>query len=154
MQELLIFDFQFNDEELEQEFHAFFNNNNLLPLFTNEHRAPGIKVSYLDAKSVVNVKKDMRETYYDKRRKKTYTRNRRVNEGASARPLKNFADLISMANDNKMYESAMFRVLYNSTNFKAFMAQVRKISAYIEGQIKDEHKFNTWNIVWYNKELA
>ena len=49
-----IFSYKFNDEELEQNFNDFFNMYNLTPIFTNEHRASPISVSYIDAKSVVN----------------------------------------------------------------------------------------------------
>ena len=154
--EFIIFDFQFNDEQLEQEFYDFFTRNNLDALFTDEHRASGIKVSELDAKSVVNVEGTYQYDYYDSRpgREKWYTRTRKRNEGANAQPLKEFADVLSMANDNIMYESAQFRILFNSNNFKAFMSRIKKITNYVINGINPEHEFNTWNIVWYNKELA
>ena len=49
-----VFNFVFNDEELEEEFENFFLTNNLLPLFTNEHHSTPIRVSYTEARSVVN----------------------------------------------------------------------------------------------------
>ena len=154
--EFIVFDFQFNDEKLEQEFYDFFTRNNLDALFTDEHKAPGIKVSELDAKSVVNVEGTYQYDYYDSRpgREKWYTRTRKRKEGANAQPLKEFADILSIENNEKKRRSAIFRILYNSPNFKAFMSRIKKITDYVINGIDPEHEFNTWNIVWYNKELA
>jgi len=124
-----IFETRFNDEELENEFHSFFYKNNLTALFTNEHRASGISVTYIDAKSVVN-------------------------EGGSYhKTLKQFSDILSIANDNKSYEEAIFRIIYESRSFQGFMSNIRKVGDYIK-TIDPAYKYNTWNIVWYNEDLA
>ena len=127
-QKFYIFEYNFNDEELEQEFNDFFHRNNLHSLFTNEHMAGSITVSYLNARSVIN------------------------EGGAFNRPLKEFAELLTLANDNKSYEEAMFRIIYESRSFQGLMRKVKQLVDYIK-TINEENKHNTWNIVWYNKDL-
>lgn len=127
-QKFYIFEYRFNNEELEQEFNEFFHANNLHPLFTNEHMAGSITVSYVDAKSVVN-------------------------EGGSYQnTLKEFSELLTLANDNKSYEEAMFRIIYEARSFQSFIRQLRKLIEYIK-TVDERYKHNTWNIVWYNKDL-
>lgn len=127
-QKFLLFEYRFNNEELEQEFNDFFHGNNLDPLFTNEHMAGSITVSYVDAKSVLN-------------------------EGGSyQKTLKDFSELITLANDNKSYEEAMFRIIYEARSFQAFMRKIKQLINHIK-TIEDNKKHNTWNIVWYNKDL-
>ena len=123
-----IFEPRFNNEELENEFHRFFNRYKLGSLFTNEHRAGSISVTYLDAKSVVNP------------------------DGSYHKTLKDFASYLLLANDNKSYEEAVFRILYNSRSFQGLVNNIKKHMKYIDSII-ESRKFNTWNIVWYNKEL-
>ena len=123
-----IFEPRFNNEELEEEFNNFFHKYNLTPLFTNEHRAGSITVTYVDAKSVVNQGGSYHET------------------------LKEFADILSIANDNKSYEEALFKIIYEARSFQALMRTIRKLMKYIE-TIDDNHLFNLWNIVFYNKEV-
>lgn len=127
-QKFLIFEYRFNNEELEQEFNDFFHANNLDPLFTNEHMAGSITVSYVDAKSVLN-------------------------EGGSyQKALKDFSELITLANDNKSYEEAMFRIIYEARSFQALMRKIKQLINHIK-TIEENKKHNTWNIVWYNKDL-
>ena len=127
-QKFLIFDYRFNNEELEKEFNDFFHANNLDPLFTNEHMAGSITVSYVDAKSVLN-------------------------EGGSyQKTLKDFSELITLANDNKSYEEAMFRIINEARSFQGFINKLKQLIDYIK-TIEDNKKHNTWNIVWYNKDL-
>ena len=127
-QKFYIFEYRFNIEELEQEFNDFFHANNLHPLFTNEHMAGSITVTYVDAKSVVN-------------------------EGGSYRnTLKEFSELLTLANDNKSYEEAMFRIIYEARSFQSFIRQLKKLIDYIK-TVDERYKHNTWNIVWYNKDL-
>lgn len=127
-QKFYIFEYRFNNEELEQEFNDFFHANNLHPLFTNEHLAGSITVTYVDAKSVVN-------------------------EGGSYQnTLKEFSELLTLANDNKSYEEAMFRIIYEARSFQSFIRQLRKLIEYIK-TVDERYKHNTWNIVWYNKDL-
>jgi len=122
-----IFEPRFNNEELEEEFHNFFHKYNLTSLFTNEHRAGAITVTYVDAKSVINAGGSYHET------------------------LKDFADILTIANDNKSYEEALFKIIYEARSFQSLMRTIRKLMKYIES-IDDNHLFNLWNIVFYHKE--
>ena len=127
-QKFYLFEYRFNNEELEQEFNDFFHANNLNPLFTNEHMAGSITVTYVDAKSVLN-------------------------EGGSyQKTLKDFAELLTLANDNKSFEEAMFRIIYEAKSFQGMMRKLKELVNFIK-TIDDQHKHNIWNIVWYNKDL-
>lgn len=127
-QKFFIFEYRFNNEELEKEFNDFFHRNNLHSLFTNEHMAGTITVSFNDARSVIN------------------------NGGAWNKPLLEFAEILTIANDNKSYEEVMFRIIYESRSMQGMIGKIKKIIEYIK-QIDDNKKHNTWNIVWYNKDL-
>ena len=127
-QKFYLFEYRFNDEELEKEFNDFFHRNNLNPLFTNEHMAGTITVTYLDAKSVIN------------------------QGGSYQKTLKEFSELLTLANDNKSYEEAMFRIIYEARSFQGLIRKLKQLIEYIK-QIDDDKKHNTWNIVWYNKDL-
>lgn len=128
MQPFLIFNPKYNDQELEYEFNNFFYKYNLDSLFTNEHRAGQINVSYVEAKSIVN------------------------KDGKYHNLFKNFTDYLLMAQDNKSYEEAIFKILYKSRSFQGLANNIKKIMTYIDG-IEEDKKFNTWNIVWYTKEV-
>ena len=123
-----IFEPRFNDPELEQEFNNFFHKYGLTPLFTNEHRAGKITVTYVDARSVINTGGSYHET------------------------LKEFADLLSMANDNKAYEEALFKIMYEARSFQGLMRTIRKLMEYMS-TIEQDHIHNQWNIVFYNKDV-
>ena len=123
-----VFETRFNDEELENEFHAFFYKNNLTALFTDEHRASPISVTYVDAKSVVN------------------------ESGQYARMLKELAEVLTIGNDNKSFQEAMFRTIHEPKSFQSFMNHIKRLIDYIKS-IDENHKHNLWNIVWYNKDL-
>jgi len=123
-----VFDVISINTELEEEFYKTLHKFNLEPLFTNEHRSTPIKVTDNDLRAVVN------------------------EGGAYHEPLKEFSSYLSMANDNKSYEEAVFRILYNARSFQGLMNNMKKHMKYIDSII-EERKFNTWNIVWYNKEL-
>lgn len=127
-QKFYIFEYRFNNEELENEFNDFFHANNLNPLFTNEHMAGTITVTYVDVKSVIN------------------------DGGSYNKTLKDFAELLTLANDNKSFEEAMFRIIYEARSFQALMRQLKKLIDYIK-TVDERYKHNTWNIVWYNKDL-
>lgn len=128
MDKLQIFDYKFNDEKLENEFNNFFYKYNLTALFTNEHRASPITVTYVDARSVIN------------------------KGGKYHNLLKDFADLLNVANDNKKFEEAIFKFLYKSRSFQGLMRNIRNVMDYIS-TIDSDRFFNMWNIVWYNKEV-
>src|SRR5699024_6405546 len=123
-----IFEPRFNNDELETEFNNFFHKYNLTSLFTNEHRAGSISVTYVDARSVIN------------------------ENGSYHHTLKEFADLLSIANDNKSYEEALFKIIYEARSFQGMMKTIKKLMDYIK-TIDPEHMFNLWNIVFYNKEV-
>lgn len=123
------FDFKFNDDELESEFYDFFYRNNLTPLFSNDHRTSNITVTYLDARSIVK------------------------GSGKYANMLKGFSDILMWATDNKSYEEAIFKMIDQARSFQGLMNTIDKIKTFIETDIDVKHLFNTWNIVWYNKDL-
>lgn len=129
MENLTIFETKFNNPELEQEFNNFFTKYNLLSLFTNEHRASQITVTYVDAKSLIN------------------------KGGSYNKTFKAFTDYLNMAQDNKKYEEAIFKIIYNARTFQGLANQIKRLMQYIDSDIDDNHKFNTWNIVWYTKEV-
>lgn len=128
IQAIQVFDVVSINEDLEKEFYKFFHSNNLDSLFTNEHRSTPIKVTDNDLRAVVN------------------------DGGAYHEPLKEFASYLSMANDNKSYEEAVFRILYNARSFQGLMNNIKKHMKYID-EIIEDRKFNSWNIVWYDKQL-
>ena len=123
-----IFEPRFNNEELETEFNNFFYKYNLTSLFTNEHRAGSITVTYVDARSVINTGGSYHET------------------------LKEFADLLTIGNDNKSYEEALFKIIYEARSFQSFMKKIRDLLNFAK-TIDSEHLKNLWNIVFYKKDV-
>lgn len=123
-----IFEPRFNDEQLENEFNNFFYKYNLTSLFTNEHRAGSITVTYVDARSVINEGGSYHET------------------------LKDFSDYLSMNIHNKSYEEALFKIIYESRSFQSLMNNIKKVMEFID-TIDDNYMHNMWNIVFYNKDL-
>ena len=126
--ELSIFEYGFTNEEIQKEFNDFFFKYGLEPLFTNEHQAGSIKVALPFAQSILNV------------------------GGANRRLFLELADYLMMAQDNKSFEEAVFRMIYEARTFQGLINKVKKIVNYIR-TISVEHLHNTWNIVWYNKDL-
>ena len=155
-----VFNFNFNDEELEEEFHKFFNKYNLNAMFSLEHESPEITVSDTEARSVTNVARTYTERYLNKnydpeknRQKQYYTRTRHVKEGANAKYLKDFADYLNMASDNKMYDLSTFKLIYKAKTLTQLVTIIKKVMKYIDHDIQDKHSFNTWNILYYSKEV-
>src|SRR5699024_907302 len=134
-QKFTLFHYRFNNEELEKEFNDFFHKNNLHPLFTNEHMAGNITVTFSDARSVIN-----------------YAKGEDDDGGAWNKVLLEFSELLTLANDNKSYEEAMFRIIYEARSFQAYINKLKRLIDYIK-TIDENKKHNTWNIVWYNKDL-
>lgn len=119
--------FENNDPELAEEFTKFFYVKNLSPLFTNEHKAASIKVSWVDAKSVVG-------------------------EGKKAnRLLQTLSNLLSVGQDNKKYEEAVFKILHQSRTFPGFIKNVEQHIEYMYS-ILPNYVHNSWNIVFYDKD--
>jgi len=127
MQKFNIFEPLYSNDELENEFTNFFYKYNLTALFTNEHRAQSIKVTYVDAKAVVN------------------------SGGKYHKILKQFSSIINIAQDNKMYEEALFEIIYTARTFQGFMNQLKKLFDHV-AKVYD-HLYNYWNIVFYTEEL-
>ena len=123
-----IFEPRFNNEELEKEFNDFFYKYNLTSLFTNEHRAGSISLTYVDARSVINTGGSYHET------------------------LKEFADLLTIGNDNKSYEEALFKIIYEARSFQSFMKKIRDLLNYAK-TVDSKDLNNLWNIVFYNKDV-
>lgn len=128
VQKFQIFNPKYNDDELDNEFHNFFYKYNLTSLFTNEHRASEISVTYIDAKSVTNP------------------------DGSYHKTLKEFSEYLTIGNDNKSYEEAMFKLIYEARSFQALINSIKKLMDYIKS-LDSNHLFNLWNIVWYDKDV-
>ena len=128
-EEIHIFNVNTVNKEVEREFHEFFYKYNLLPLFTNEHRASPIPVTDSDARSVIKPSNSYHKVLIE------------------------FSDLMNMASDNKMYESALFKIIYNAKSFQGMMNRIKRLIKFIVNDIDNKHLFNTWNIVWYTKEV-
>src|SRR5699024_7893271 len=123
-----IFEPRFNDEELETEFNNFFHKYNLTSLFTNEHRAGSISVTYVDARSVINT------------------------DGSYHNTLKEFAELLTIENDNKSYEEILFKIIYKSRSFQVFMKKIKDLLKYAKSVDSEDIKI-LWNNVFYNKDV-
>lgn len=123
-----LFNEKYNNEELSNEFHAFFYRYNLTRLFSDAYLSSDISVRYVDAKSVVN------------------------DGGSYHKALLEFSELITLGNDNKSYDEAMFKIINESRSFQSMMNKIKELNSYIK-TIDERFKFNTWNIVWYKKDL-
>ena len=132
VQPINAFRFRFNNPELENKVYHFFNYNGLLPLFKEDSRAIGtIVVSDAEARELTN---------------------NRVNK--KQRVLKEFADFyLQLGDGNKSFNEAMFKIIYESNSLTGLVNNIAKYMAYIKGKIKIDQLYNTWNIVFYNKEL-
>lgn len=119
----------YNNEEMEQEFYNFFSKYGLSRLFNNDDKLTQIYVSDNDVRSVINT------------------------SGRYHKLLVDMGELLLMADDNKMYEEAVFRVIFNAVSFQSLMKKIREITEYFVVGVLQEHEHNFWNIVWYNKDL-
>lgn len=127
--EINLFNVKSMNDELVKEFYNFFPKYDLLSLFTNEHKASPITVTDNDVRSVVQP------------------------HGKYNRDLKQFTDYLKLGQYNKTYEEAIFSLIEKPRSFQALMLNIRKIMRFIDSEIDSEHKFNTWNIVFYNKQV-
>lgn len=128
-QQINLFEVLSIDEEVNKEFNDFFTKFDLLPLFTNEHRTGKITVTYTDARSVI------------------------MSGGSYNKELKKFKDVLTYAQDNKKYESAVFKIIYGVKTFQGLMNKIKKVRRYIQHEIQINHAYNTWNIVFYSDQL-
>src|SRR5699024_4469952 len=107
MNEIRVFQPDFNDPELAQAFEDFFIMNDLLPLFTHENEVTQIIYGYTDALSVVNMssvpENDRNKSRYNQR----FTSARKT--GANRNTLKAYADLLHLSTNNQMYEESLLK---------------------------------------------
>lgn len=127
--EIILFDIRTINDELVKEFKNFFYRNNLMPLFTNEHKVSQIVVGDIEIRGVTNT------------------------DGAYREDLEQLSKNIGIAADNKRYEEAITSIIDRPRNFISFMQNVRKLNDYIAQGIYVEHAHNAWNIVYYNENL-
>lgn len=114
---------------VEEEFNNFFYTHNLTPLFTYEHKAEPIPVALIDAQSAIKP------------------------GGRDNKILTRFANYVAMAQDNKTYDQALFKILYNARDWRGFLNDITKHMDYIDG-IEQNYLHNTWNIVFYDKDKS
>jgi len=122
---ITLFDVKTVDDEMVEAFYDFFPNQNLMPLFTNQHRTDQIEVPDLDLRSVI-------------RSGNSYNRL-----------LKSFSSFVNMNQNNIRYEDSLFEIIDNAKNFQKLMNNIRDFLNY-QQTINDEHTFNLWNIVYYD----
>lgn len=127
-QQFTIFEFKTLNEEIIQQFHDYFTSNDLTKLFTNEYRASPITVTDLEARSLIK------------------------GGNKANRVFKEFRDVLEWASNNKMYESAVFKIIHEPRTFTKMVSMIEELLNYIQSEINVEHLFNMWNIVWYDKE--
>ena len=125
---LLVFNVLSVNEELEKEFNDFFYKYNLLPLFTNEHRAEQITVTDNDLRSVVNT------------------------SGKYHKILTEFSNFLTVGTDNKSFEEVMLQLIHRPKSFQGFMNNIKKVMETLKQAISTGHEWNMWNIVWYDKK--
>ena len=151
LSQIRIFEPEFNDDELFQEFLNFFETYGLLSLFTNEHRAGSIKVKYVDARSVVlraGNKDEMLKSPNENVRKKAKFYQPKV-PGKDRATLLKFAEYLKLYNDNQMFEDDLFYIIYESKDFRSMIERIKRMMNYIDHKISNDYKYNMWNIVWY-----
>lgn len=119
-----------SDKTVAEEFYNFFYSNGLAPLFTNEHRAQPIQISLIQAQEII---------------KSGSRLNRIFSEFGS--------NYLSKGMDNKSYEQAVFKIIYEARDLKSLVRIVEDHINYIDG-ILDNYLHNTWNIVWYDKDKS
>jgi len=122
---ITLFDVKTVDDEMVEAFYDFFPNQNLMPLFTNQHRTDQIEVPDLDLRSVI-------------RSGNSYNRL-----------LKSFSSFVNMNQNNIRYEDSLFEIIDNAKNFQKLMNNIRDFLNY-QQTINEEHTFNLWNIVYYD----
>ena len=119
-----LFDLLATNQNDIEDFKKFFDVFNMEPLFTNAHRTSNIKVSWVDMRNVIN-----QGRYYD--------------------TMVDFSNIMSMNQNNLMFEDALFDIINSTISFQKMIDNMDKLIAYIHNKIKDEHQFNKWNIVFY-----
>ena len=126
--EIQLFDVLTVDDQRENDFYAFFYKYNLMPLFTDEHRTDNIKVTDNDVRAVINT------------------------GGAYHKPLKELAQLLTIQNENDMFQEAMLKLIDTPTTFQKFMNNVKKVINKLK-TITIDKKTRIWTIVFYMDEL-
>lgn len=123
-----IFHVRTMNDQIENDFYAFFYKYNLMPLFTDEHRTTNITVSDSDARAVINT------------------------GGAYHQPLKELAQLLTIQNNNDMFQEAMLKLIDTPKSFRKFMNNVKKVIAHLK-TITIDNKTRIWAIVFYMEDL-
>lgn len=119
-----LFDLLATNQNDIEDFKKFFDVFNMEPLFTNARRTSNIKVSWMDMRNVIN-----QGRYYD--------------------TMVEFSNIMSMNQNNLMFEDALFDIINSTISFQKMIDNMDKLINYIHNQIEDKHQFNKWNIVFY-----
>lgn len=127
MNNYTVFEYVFNDEQLEENFEKQIQSLNIEPIFTYEHRSTPIKVNWAEARSIVNG-----TSYYQ-----TFAK---------------FSDYVHMNVDNKSYDNALFKLLYSSNTIQGMVNIMKRIMD-VHDNADENRKHNTWNIVYYTENV-
>ena len=111
--EIPLFNMISTNEQRINDFYAFFYRYGLDPIFTDAYRTDHISVTDNDIGSVIN------------------------EGGAYHKPLKELAQLLSMASDNDSYQEAMFRIIDEPKSFQTMMNYIKQFIEYIKHEIKE-----------------
>lgn len=131
MTDFTVFEYRFDNPELQEEFEKFFKINAIQPLFTNEHRSTPIYVSYVEA---INI----------------------VKRGTYAKKIEKLHDILHFATGNKKYEQAIFKMIYESRSIQK-LANISERAKELYNELlktaSEKKQENFWNIVFYTKEV-
>lgn len=125
-----IFNVRTMDEEIEKEFYDFFPKWNLMRLFADENKTGQIVVSDADIRATINP------------------------HGAYHQDFKELSDHLAMADDNNKYQLAVFKMIEGAKSLKKVVNNIREVNKLIKHDIRNEHLFNTWNIVFYDDDVS
>lgn len=130
VQPINMFHFKFNNDKLENDVYKFFNYNGLLPLFDKEEKAGIITINDAEARELTKI----------------VSKKQRI--------LKEFGDFyLTLGQTNKSYNEAVFKIIDESRSLTGMVNKIERYMDYIKSEIHIEHLSNTWNIVFYNKDL-
>lgn len=127
MKQFTVFEYTFNNPELEEKFEKFFAVDGLTKLFSYEHKSTPIRVSLPDAQSIVK-------------------------NGHVAEYFLDFIEILKLADDNKQYKHALLKNLDSSGTF-AKLRNVIKREVQYQKVVLAKHQGNFWNIVWYSDHI-
>lgn len=127
-----IFEFTFDDQQLEEDFYKKLATLEIESLFTHDHRSSSIKVTWADARSMVNELKDY-QTFKN---------------------VKTSLDL-GEENDNKQFNVSVLKIINESNNMNSLRTKLKKATEFEKRlfAFSDKAHNNMWNIVWYTDEV-